>query len=186
MGQLIYATPMSLDGYIAEGPDNLDWSAPDDEGLTAINDLFRPVGLYLYGRKMYETMAVWETPEVIPGLTSAMREFGRIWQSADKIVYSRSLDAASTSKTRIDREFDPQAIRDLKVQSPHDISIGGPTLAADAIRAGLVDAYCLFVGPAMIGGGKCVLPGNVAAKLNLVDERRFADGTVHLHYRTRV
>jgi len=129
MAKLIYFTPTSLDGFIADESGNLDWAAPDEEGFAFINDLLRPIGLYLYGRKMYETMAIWETPDVIPGLTSAMLNFARIWQAADKIVYSKSLETVSTPKTRLKREFDPQLVRDLKAQLPHDLSVGGPTLA---------------------------------------------------------
>jgi dihydrofolate reductase len=183
MGRLIYITPTSLDGWIAD--EHYDWSAPDEEGLTCISDLLRPVGTYLYGRKMYETMAVWQTPDVIPAGTPAMLEFARIWQAADKIVYSKSLETVSTPKTRLEREFDPQAVRDLKAQLPHDISVGGPTLAAQAIRTGIVDEYHLFVVPMMIGGGKRILPSNVWVKLDLVNERRFANGWVYLGYHTR-
>jgi dihydrofolate reductase len=186
MAKLIYATPASLDGYIADETGNPDWAAPDEEGFAFITDRLRSIGLYLYGRKMYETMAIWETPDVIPGLTSAMLNFARIWQAADKIVYSKSLEIVSTPKTRLDREFDPQVVRDLKAQSPHDISVGGPTLAAHAIRTGLVDEYHLFVVPMMIGGGKRVLPSDVCVKLELLDERRFANGMVYLRYRTQV
>ena len=132
---------------------------------------------------MYQTMAVWETPDVIPGRTPAMLDFASIWQAADKIVYSKSLETVSTPKTRLEREFDPQVVRGLKAQLPHDISVGGPTLAAHAIRAGLVDEYHLFVVPIIIGGGKTVLPGNVRVELELLDERRFANGMVYLRYR---
>jgi dihydrofolate reductase len=183
MAKLIYVSPTSLDGYIAD--DNYDWSTPDEEGFAAITDFLRPIGTYLYGRKMYETMAVWQTPEVIPGLTPDKLGFAQVWQAADKIVYSKSLETLSTPKARIEREFDPRAVRDLKAQLPHDISVGGPNLAAQAIRAGLVDEYYLFVAPAMIGGGKPVLPGNVRVKLDLLDQRRFPNGHVHLRYRTR-
>ena len=188
MAKLIYATPTSLDGYIADG--NYDWAAPDEEGFAFINDLERPIGMYLYGRKMYQTMAIWETPDVIPpdvipGGTPAMLDFARTWQAADKIVYSRSLETVSTPKTRLEREFDPQAVRDLKAQLPHDVSVGGPTLAAHAIRAGLVDEYQLLVVPIVIGGGKRVLPNNVHVELHLLDERRFANGMVYLRYHTR-
>lgn len=183
MAKLIYATPMSLDGYIANG--NYDWSMPDEAGFAAITDFLRPIGTYLYGRKMYETMAVWQTPEVMPGLTPDRLEFARIWQAADKIVYSRSLESLATPKARLEREFDPQAVRELKAQLPRDLAVGGPNLAAQAIRTGLVDEYYLFVVPAMIGGGMPVLPGDARVKLDLLDERRFANGHVHLHYRTR-
>ncbi|MBK8136555.1 MAG: dihydrofolate reductase family protein [Chloroflexi bacterium] len=185
MSKLIYFMPMSLDGFIAGETDNLDWSMPDEEVLAFINDLHRPIGTYLYGRRNYETMTVWETPDVIPGRTSAMMDFGRIWQAADKVVYSKSLETVSTPKTRLEREFEPQAVRDLKAQLPHDISVAGPNLAAQAIRAGLVDEYHLLVIPIVLGGGKQVLPSNVGVKLDLLDERRVGNGWVYLRYGTR-
>jgi dihydrofolate reductase len=181
MAKLIYFTPASLDGYIADDG-NFGWAEPDDEVFAFISDVLRPIGTYLYGRRTYETMALWETPEVIPGLKPTMLDFARIWQGADKIVYSRSLETVATSKTRLEREFDAQAVRDLKAQSHHDVSVGGPTLAAHAIRAGLVDEYHLFVVPALRGGGKRVLAGEVSVKLDLLEERRFANGWVCLHY----
>jgi len=184
MAKLIYFKATSLDGYIADDG-NFDWSTPSEEAFAFITDLHRPIGTYLYGRKEYETMAVWETPEVIPGFTPAMLDFARIWQAADKIVYSKSLETVSTPKTRLEREFDPQAVRDLKAQLPHDVSVGGPTLAAHAIRTGLVDEYYLFVVPMMIGGGRRVLPSNVRVKLDLLDERRFGNGMLYLRYHTR-
>ena len=186
MAKLIYFMPMSLDGFIAGETDSLDWSAPSEEVAAFINDCHRPIGTYLYGRKEYETMMVWETPEAIPGLTPVNRDFGRIWQAADKIVYSKSLETVATPKTRLEREFEPQAVRDLKAQSPHDISVAGPNLAAQAIRAGLVDEYHLLVVPMILGGGKRVLPSNVGVKLDLLDERRVGNGWVYLRYRTRV
>lgn len=186
MPKLIYFMPMSLDGFIAGETDDLDWSAPDEEVSAFINDVHRPIGTYLYGRKNYETMKGWQTPDVIPGLTSAMMDFAPIWQAADKIVYSKSLETVSTPKTRLEREFEPQAVRDLKAQLPHDISVAGPNLAAQAIRAGLVDEYQLLVIPIMLGGGKRVLPSNVGVKLDLLDERRVGNGWVYLRYRTRV
>ncbi len=185
MAKLIYFTPMSLDGFIAGETDNLDWSVPDEEVSAFINDRLRPVGTYLYGRKIYETMKVWETPEVIPGLTPPMMDFGRIWQAAEKIVYSKSLETVSTPNTRLEREFEPQAVRDLKARLPHDISVAGPNLAAQAVRAGLVDEYQLLVVPFLLGGGKRVLPSNVGVKLDLLDERRIGNGWVYLRYRTR-
>jgi dihydrofolate reductase len=184
MAKLICATPTSLDGYIADDG-NFEWSAPGDEWFPFINDLLRPVGTYLYGRRTYETMAVLETPDVIPGLKPDMVEFARIWQAAGKIVYSRSLETVAAPKTRLEREFDAQAVRDLKAQSHHDISVGGPTLAAHAIRAGLVDEYHLFVVPVLRGGGKRILPAEVSVKLDLLEQRRFANGWVYLRYRTR-
>jgi dihydrofolate reductase len=185
MAKLIYFMPMSLDGFIAGETDSLDWSAPSEDVSTFINETHRPIGTYLYGRKEYETMMAWETPDVIPGLTPAMMDFGQIWQAAEKIVYSRSLETVSTAKTRLEREFDPQAVRDLKAQLPHDISVAGPNLAAQAIRAGLVDEYQLLVAPVLLGSGKRVLPDSVVVKLDLLDERRFDNGWVYLRYRTR-
>jgi dihydrofolate reductase len=185
MSKLIYFTPASLDGYIADDTGNLDWSVPDEEVFGFINDLMRPIGLYLYGRKMYQTMAVWETPEVIPGATPAMLDFAPIWQAADKIVYSRTLETLSAPRTRLEREFDPQAVRDLKAQLPYDISVDGPNLSAHAIRAGLVDEYQLLVAPMLLGGGNRVLPGDVCVKLELLDERRFSNGMVWLRYQAR-
>ena len=186
MSKLIYFIPASLDGFIAGENDDLDWVAPDEEVSAFINDLHRPIGTYLYGRKNYETMKGWQTPEVIPGLTPAMMDFAPIWQAADKIVYSKSLETISTPKTRLEREFEPQTVRDLKAQLPHDISVAGPNLAAQAIRAGLVDEYQLLVIPMILGGGKRVLPSNVGVKLDLLDERRVGNGWVYLRYRTRV
>ena len=186
MSNLIYFMPTSLDGFIAGETDNLDWSVPNEEVIAFINDRHRSIGTYLYGRKNYETMTVWETPEVIPDQTPATMEFGRIWQAAEKVVYSKSLETVSTLKTRIEREFDPSAVRDLKAQSPHDISVAGPNLAAQAIRAGLVDEFQLLVRPTILGGGKPILPSNVGVKLDLLDERRVGNGWVYLRYRTRV
>jgi dihydrofolate reductase len=185
MAKLIYFTPTSLDGFIAGETDSMDWSAPSEEVSAFINVRHRPIGTYLYGRKEYETMMVWETPDVIPGLSPAMMDFGRIWQAAGKIVYSKTLEAVSTPKTRLEREFEPQAVRDLKAQLPHDISVAGPNLAAQAIRAGLVDEYQLLVVPALLGRGKRILPSGVGVQLDLLDERRFGNGWVYLCYRTR-
>lgn len=185
MGQLIYFTPTSLDGFIADQGESYDWSVPDEEVMAFINDLARPIGVHLYGRKLYETMAVWETPEVIPDPTPTTLDFARIWQAAEKVVYSRSLEAVSTRNTRLEREFDPQAVRGLKSESPRDLWVGGPTLAAQAIRAGLVDECQLLVVPVMRGGGLRVLPGDVSAQLDLLDERRFGNGSVYLRYRAR-
>ncbi|HVU13934.1 MAG TPA: dihydrofolate reductase family protein [Phototrophicaceae bacterium] len=185
MAKLIYFTPTSLDGLIAGETDHLDWSVPDEQVSMLINDVHRPIGTYLYGRKEYETMMVWETPDVIPGLTPAMTDFGRIWQAADKVVYSKSLETVSTAKTRLQREFEPEAVRDLKAQLPYDLSVAGPNLAAQMIRAGLVDEYHLLVVPMMLGGGKPVLPSSVRVKLDLLDERRVGKGWVYLRYRAQ-
>jgi dihydrofolate reductase len=182
MAKLIYFMPTSLDGFIVDETGSPEWSAPSEEAFAFIIDLLRPIGTYLYGRKMYETMTVWETPEVIPGGTPATLEFARIWQAAEKVVYSRSRETVSTAKTRLEREFDLDAVRELKAHSSLDISVAGPVLAADAIRAGLVDEYHLLVVPALLGGGRRVLPADVNMRLELVDERRFGNGMVYLRY----
>ena len=184
MAKLIYFTPTSLDGYIADDG-NFDWSVPSEEALAFINDLHRPIGTYLYGRKEYETMAVWETPEVFPSVTPVMMDFARILQAADKIVYSRSRETVSTPRTRLEREFDPPAVRALKSRSPLDISVAGPTLAGHAIQTGVVDEYHLLVAPAMLGGGIRVLPDDVRMNLELLDERRFGNGMVYLRYQVQ-
>jgi dihydrofolate reductase len=185
MAKLIYFMPASLDGFIAGETDSLDWAVPSEEVSAFISEQHRPIGTYLYGRKEYETMMVWETPDAIPGLTPDMMDFGRIWQAAAKIVYSKSLRTVSTPNTRLEREFEPQAVRDLKAQLSHDMSVAGPNLAAQAIRAELVDEYQLLVVPALLGGGKRILPSGLNVQLDLLDERRFDNGWVYLRYRTR-
>jgi dihydrofolate reductase len=185
MAKLIYFIPTSLDGYIGDETIGYEWSVPDEEVFAFINDLVRPIGTYLYGRKNYETMAVWQTPYVIPGLTPAMRDFARIWQAADKVVVSKTLETVATPKTRLAREFDPRTLRDLKARSAHDIAVAGPTLAAHAIRAGLVDEYQLLVVPMILGRGIRILPSGVSVNLELVEQRRFANGWVYLRYRPR-
>ena len=179
MGRLIYGTIASLDGYISDEQGNFDWAAPDEEVHTFVNDLQRPVGTYLYGRRMYETMAVWET---IEDDHPAMRDFAGIWRAADKIVYSRTLEAPSSAKTRIEREFDPGAVRELKSSADRDLSVGGPHLASEAFAAGLVDEVQLFVVPYVAGGGNHDLPDVMRMKLELAEQRRFRNGTVILHY----
>jgi dihydrofolate reductase len=149
------------------------------------NDLERGIGTSLYGRRMYETMAVWDTAEMIEGKSAIVREYAEVWRDADKVVFSRTLDQVTTERTRLEGEFDPDTIRRLKEHAERDISIGGPTLAAEAIRAGLVDEYQLVVAPVIVGGGTSVFPAGVRDDLELVDEQRFAGGSVHLHYRTR-
>lgn len=183
MARLIYSMITSLDGYVADKDGNFDWAAPDAEVHTFVNDLERPVGAYLYGRRMYEVMAYWETAHALTGQPSYMLDFARIWQAADKIVYSRTLATLSSARTRIERDFDPDAVRRMKALADRDISVGGPDLAAQAIKAGLVDEYHLLVTPIAVGGGKRALPGNVRLNLELLDERRFGSGVVHLHYR---
>ena len=186
MAKLIYFMPMSLDGFIAGETNTLNWSVPSEEVSAFINDQHRPIGTYLYGRKEYETMMGWETPDAIPGLdlTPAIMDFGRIWQAANKIVYSKTLETVSTPNTRLEREFEPQLVREMKAQLPHDISVAGPNLAAQVIQAGLVDEYQLLVVPFLLGGGKRVLPSVSGLPLHLLDERRFENGWVYLHYRT--
>ena len=185
MAKLIYSALASLDGYIADEDGNFGWAVPDEEVHTFINDLERPVGAYLYGRRMYETMVGWETDPTLADQSPLMRDFAEIWQAADKIVYSRTLEAVSTARTRIEREFDPEAVRQMKALAGRDLIVGGPELAAQAFKAGLVDECHLFVVPMVVGGGRRSLPNNVRMKLELLDERRFGNGMVYLNYRIR-
>jgi dihydrofolate reductase len=184
MAKLIYVLNVSLDGYIADEDGKFDWTTPDEEYMSFINDLERPVGTYLYGRRMYELMQVWETDPAAAAQSPRSREFAEIWQAADKVVYSRTLATASTTRTRIERDFDPEAVRQLKA-AERDLTVGGPTLAAHAITAGLVDEFQLFVWPVVLGGGDHFLPNRPRLQLELLDEHRFANGAVYLHYRTR-
>lgn len=183
MAKLIYAAITSLDGFVADEAGNFDWAMPSEEVHAFINDLQRPIGTYLYGRKMYETMAGWETPDAFPDRTPVIEDFARIWRAAKKIVYSRTLQTVSTANTQLEREFDPHAVRQLKERSPGDIAVAGPTLAEHAVRARLVDEYHFFVTPIIVGAGNPLLPRNVNVPLELVDERRFGNGMVHLSYR---
>jgi dihydrofolate reductase len=185
MAKLIYLMIASLDGYAADEDGNFDWAVPDEEVHAFINDLARPVGTYLYGRRMYETMAGWETDPTLADQSPLMRDFAQIWQAADKIVYSKTLETVSTAKTRIERDFDPEAVRQMKALAGRDLIVGGPELAAQAFKAGLVEECHLFVAPMVVGGGKRSLPKDVRLKLELLDERSFASGMVYLHYRTR-
>jgi dihydrofolate reductase len=185
MAKLIYSAIASLDGYVADEDGNFDWAVPDEEVHTFINDLDRPVGTYLYGRRMYETMAGWETDHTLADRSPLMRDFAELWQAANKIVYSKTLEAVSTAKTRIERDFDPEAVRRMKALAGRDLIVGGPELAAQAYKAGLVDECHLFVAPVVVGGGNRSLPNNVRLKLELLDERRFGSGMVYLYYRTR-
>jgi dihydrofolate reductase len=183
--KLIYSAIASLDGYVADEDGNFDWAEPDEEVHTFINDLERPVGTYLLGRRMYEVMAAWETPHTLADQPPYAQEFAEIWQAADKIVFSRTLDTVSSARTRIERDFGPEAVRHLKASSGSDLTVGGPELAAQAFAAGLVDECRLFVAPIVVGGGKQFLPGGVRLKLELLDERRFGNGMVYLRYRTK-
>jgi dihydrofolate reductase len=185
MAKLIYSAIASLDGYVADEDGNFDWAVPDEEVHAFINDLDRPIGTYLYGRRMYETMVGWETDHTLADQSLLMRDFAEIWQAANKIVYSKTLEAISTARTRIERDFDPEAVRQMKALAGRDLIVGGPKLAAQAFKAGLVDELHLFVAPMVVGGGKRSLPNEVRLKLELLDERRFDNGMVYLHYRTR-
>jgi dihydrofolate reductase len=183
VAKLIYSAIASLDGYVADEEGNFHWSAPDEEVHSFVNELERPIGTYLFGRRMYEVMTYWETAGAIADLPPFAHEFAEIWQAADKIVYSKKLETVSSARTRIERDFEPEAVRQLKATAAHDITVGGPELAAQAIEAGLVDELQLFVTPIVVGGGKSSLPKGVRVALELVDERRFGNGVVYLNYR---
>jgi dihydrofolate reductase len=184
MGRLIYSAIASLDGYIEDAHGRFDWAAPDDEVHAFVNELERAVGTYLYGRRMYETMVYWENPPELAEQPATVQDFARIWQAADKIVYSRTLRAATSVRTRVEREFDAEAVRELKAAG-RVLTVGGAELAAQAIAAGLVDAYQLFLVPVLVGGGKRAFPDDrLRHNLELLEERRFRNGTVYLHYRT--
>jgi dihydrofolate reductase len=184
MAKLIYSAITSLDGYVADENGNFDWAEPDGDVHAFVNELERPIGTYLYGRRMYEVMVAWEDPNIAAGQPSFIQDYAEIWRAADKIVYSTTLKTVSSARTRIERDFDPEAIRGLKASAERGISVGGPGLAAQAIAAGLVDEFHLFVNPIVVGGGNRSLPDHVRVTLQLLDERRFGNGVVHLHYRT--
>lgn len=185
MARLIYSAIASLDGYIEDRDGSFDWAAPDEEVHTFINDLERTAGTYLYGRRMYETLMVWETDPHLAADSPITRDFAEIWQAANKIVYSKTLPAVATRKTQLERDFDPEAVRRLKKTVEQDIVIGGPALAAQAFRSGLIDEYHLFLVPIIVGSGKPSLPANIRLELELVEERRFGNGVVFLRYRTK-
>lgn len=185
MANLIYVANTSLDGYTEDKDGKFDWTEPSEEYFRFINNLVRAMHTHLYGRRMYETMMVWETDPNLAAESPLMRDFAEIWQAANKIVYSRTLETISTHKTQLEQSFDQEAIRQLKAASEHDILIGGPELAAHAFRAELIDECHLFIVPILVGGGKSALPDNVRLDLELLEERRFGDGTVFLRYRTR-
>ncbi|HEX9967684.1 MAG TPA: dihydrofolate reductase family protein [Solirubrobacterales bacterium] len=180
---LIYSALASLDGYTADEEGRFDWAKPDAEVHAFVNDLERDVGTYLYGRRLYETMVVWETDPALAAHSEETRDFAGIWEAAEKIVYSSTLEAATTRRTRIERSFDPEAVRQLKDSAERDLAIGGASLAAHAFRAGLVDECHLFLAPIVVGGGKRALPEGLRQELDLVAERRFQNGMVHLSYR---
>jgi dihydrofolate reductase len=183
MAKLIYSAIASLDGYVEDEQGKFDWAAPDEEVHAFVNDLERPVGTHLYGRRMYETLVYWETADTGPDQPAVIRDWAAIWRGAEKIVYSRTLDEVSSARTRIEREFGPEQIRQLKRDAGADLSIGGAELAGQAIAAGLVDECHLILHPVLVGGGKSALPSGVRAQLELLDERRFAGGVAYLGYR---
>ena len=185
MARLIYTAITSLDGYVADEDGNFDWAEPDEEVHSFVNDLERRVGTYLYGRRMYDVMVAWESPDIVADQSPFMHDYAEIWKAADKVVYSTTLESASSARTRVERDFDPEAIRQMKATANRDISVGGPDLAAQAIKTGLVDEWHLFVTPVVVGGGTRSFPDDVRQKLELVNERRFGNGVVYLHYRTR-
>ncbi|MCU1457375.1 MAG: bifunctional deaminase-reductase domain protein [Actinomycetia bacterium] len=183
MAKLIYVSNVSLDGYIEDEHGSFDWTAPSDEFFAFITDLVRPVGTYLYGRRLYESMAVWETDPALSAQSELMGDFANVWQAAEKVVYSTTLGAVPTAKTRLERDFDPDSVRDIKASATSDLTVGGANLAAHAFKAGLVDECHLFVYPVLVGGGKPSLPRDTRAELELLDERRFGNGVVYLRYR---
>jgi dihydrofolate reductase len=185
MGRLIYLTITSLDGYVEDEEGTFGWAEPDEEVHTFVNDLARRAGTYLYGRRMYEMMTVWETDPSFAAEPGAPGEFARIWQAAEKIVYSTTLTTVSTKLTRVERSFDPDAVRQLKDSTDADLMIGGAAIAAEAFRAGLVDECQIFLSPVAVGAGKPALPDHVRIDLDLLDQRRFTDGMVYLRYRVR-
>jgi dihydrofolate reductase len=183
MGKLIYSAIASADGYIEDAEGSFGWAEPGEEVFRFINELERPAGTYLYGRRMYQTMMSWETAGTVAGQPSFAEEFTSIWLAAEKIVFSRTLTSAPTARTRIERAFDPGMVRQLKAATGHDMTVGGPDLAGQAIRAGLVDELRLFLVPVIVGDGKRALPSGARSVLELLDLRRFADGAVYLRYR---
>jgi dihydrofolate reductase len=183
MSKLIYIANISLDGYIEDSHGSFDWTVPNDEVFVFITDLVRSSGTYLYGRRLYESMAVWATDPALAAESELRGEFARIWQAANKVVYSTTLHEVSTAKTRLERTFDPNAVRDLKSSAASDLTVGGANLAAHAFRAGLVDECQLFIHPVFVGAGKSALPHDTRADLELLDERRFGNGLVYVRYR---
>ena len=183
MARLVYVSNVSLDGFIEDEDGRFEWTAPDDEVFAFITHLIRPAGTHLYGRRMYETMAVWETDANLAAQSELMAEFARVWQAAEKVVYSTTLKDVSTADTRLEHTFEPDAVGAMKAEATRDLMIGGPNVAAQALRAGLVDECHLFVHPVLVGRGKPSLPDELRLQLELLDERRFANGVVYLRYR---
>ncbi|MGA4843638.1 dihydrofolate reductase family protein [Streptomyces sp. G45] len=185
MGRLVYSSIASLDGYVADEAGDFSWAVPDDEVHAFVNDAMRPFGTHLYGRRTYAMMTAWETEPPGPEQPAVARDFAEIWRAADKVVYSTTLERAVTARTRVERTFDPEAVARLKADLDHDLIIGGPTLAAHALAAGLVDECRLYLAPAVVGGGNPVFPAGVRLALDLLDERRFGNGTAYLRYGVR-
>jgi dihydrofolate reductase len=183
MAKLIYSAIASADGYVEDSEGKFEWGAPDDEVLGFVNDLERPVGTYLFGRRMYETMLYWETAHRLPGQPPLAREYISIWQAAEKIVFSKTLQSVPSARTRLERDFDPSRVRHLKSAAERDMTVGGADLAGQAMKAGLVDELRLILVPTVVGGGKRALPNDVRSELELLDTRRFAGGAVYLRYR---
>ncbi len=185
MAKLIYVTNVSLDGFIEDEHGAFDWTEPDDQQFAFITDLVRPVGTWLYGRRLYESMAVWETDPTLAAQSELRADFAHVWQAGDKVVYSTTLDAVSTAKSRVERRFDPEAVREMKTAASRDLTIGGANLAAHAFRAGLIDECHLFIGPVIVGRGKPSLPSDLRIDLELLDERRFDNGIVYVRHRIK-
>ena len=183
MGRLVYAAIASLDGYVADEDGNFDWCAPDEEVHAFVNELQRTVGTQLLGRRMYDVLAVWESIDTGPEQARVIRDYAELWRATDKVVYSRTLESVPTARTRLERDFDPEAVRVLKAGADRELTVGGPGLAEQALRAGLVDEVHLFLSPVVVGGGTRALPDGVRLDLALVDEHRFGNGVVHLGYR---
>jgi dihydrofolate reductase len=182
VAKLIYSAIASLDGYVADADGDFSWARPDEEVHGFVNELERPIGTHLFGRRMYETLAVWDGEEMLSDPEPVIRDFAEIWRGADKIVYSRTLEEAPTARTRIEREFDPGAVRWMKEAAHRDLSVGGPELASQALATGLVDECQLILYPVVVGGGTAALPDGVRFDLELRDERRFGNGAVYLRY----
>lgn len=183
MPKLIYSAIASVDGYVEDGSGGFEWAAPDEEVHAFINELERPIGTYLYGRRMYESMLFWESPEDLEDQPPVVQEYAQIWQAADKVVFSRTLQAVSSARTSLEVGFVPARVRELKGAAPGDMSIGGAELAGQAMSAGLVDECHLFLVPTIVGNGKPALQDGLRARLGLLDERRFGSGVVYLRYR---
>ena len=185
MAKLIYVANVSLDGYIEDANGGFEWTEPSDEVFTFITGIVGPVGTHLYGRRLYETMAVWETDPSLAAQSSLMADFANVWRAADKVVYSTTLAEVSTTNTRLDRTFEPDSVHGMKASAASDLTVGGPTLAAQALNAGLVDECQLFIYPVLVGGGKPAFPGDARVRLDLLEEHRFGNGVVNLRYRVQ-